>query len=192
MRPLLNCIAVLLLLTCFSSLQGQNMTEQQQQAYMNYMTPGPVHQWMAKGVGDWKVESKMWYDENAKEPILGTGNCTNTMILGGRYLQSKHTSEIMGMPFEGVATTGYDNGKKVFISSWIDSMGTGMYQLQGTLDEKTQTITMKGTAFDPVTGKDCTVREVQKFVDDKTMLLEYFINKGGKEYKLMELKFTRK
>ena len=50
MRPLLNSMAVLLLLVCTLSLQGQNMNEQQQKAYMNYMTPGSVHQWMAKGV----------------------------------------------------------------------------------------------------------------------------------------------
>jgi len=71
-------------------------------------------------------------------------------------------------------------------------MGTGMSQMEGTLDEKTQVITLKGTAFDPITGKDCTVREVQKFVDDNTMVMEYFVNKGGKEYKSMELKLTRK
>ena len=192
MRPLLNSMAVLLLLVCTLSLQAQNMSEQQQKAYMNYMTPSPVHQWMAKGVGDWKVETKMWWDENAKEPMLSTGNCTNSMILGGRYLQSRHTSEIMGMSFEGISTTAYDNGKKIFISSWIDNMGTGMSQMEGTLDEKTQVITLKGTAFDPITGKDCTVREVQKFVDDNTMVMEYFVNKGGKEYKSMELKLTRK
>jgi hypothetical protein len=192
MKPLMHCSAVLLLLASFSFVHAQNMTEQQQQAYMNYMTPGPVHQWMARGVGEWKVETKMWWDENSKEPTLATGTCNNSMILGGRYLQSKHTSDVMGMPFEGIATTGYDNGKKIFISSWIDNMGTGMYQMEGTLDEKTNTITMKGKAFDPVTGKDCTVREVQKFVDDNTMMMEYFVNKGGKEYKSMELKLTRK
>jgi hypothetical protein len=192
MRPLLNSIAVLLLLVCALSAQAQNMSEEQQKAYMNYMTPGTFHQWMAKGAGDWKVETKMWWDENAKEPMLATGTCTNSMILGGRYLQSKHISDFMGMPFEGIATTGYDNGKKIFVSSWIDNMGTGMYHMEGTLDEKTQTITLKGTAFDPMTGKDCTVREVQKFVDNNTMVMEYFVNKGSKEYKSMELKLTRK
>ena len=159
---------------------------------MNYMTPGPIHQWMAKGVGEWKVETKMWWDENSKEPLVTTGTCVNSMILGGRYLQSKHTSEIMGMQFEGIATTAFDNGKKIFISSWVDNMGTGMYKMEGTLDEKTNTVTMKGTAFDPITGKDCTMREVQKFIDDNNIFIEYFVNKGGKEYKSMELKLTRK
>jgi len=193
MKRITRCIALLAALASFSSLWAQNMTEQQQKAYMNYMTPGPVHQWMAKGVGEWKVETKMWWDENVKDPTLSTGTCTNTMIMGGRYLQSKHTSEVMGMPFEGVATTGYDNGKKMFVSTWVDNMGTGIIQMEGTHDEKNKTVTLSGKAFDPMTGKDCQVREVHKHIDDNTMVMEYYVTKGaGKEYKSMEIKLTRK
>ena len=193
MKPLTKCIALILVVVAYSNLQAQTMTEQQQKDYMNYMTPGPVHQWMAKGVGEWKVETKMWWDETTKEPMLSTGTCTNTMLLGGRYLQSKHTSDVMGMAFEGVATTGYDNGKKVFVSSWIDNMGTGLAYLEGTLDDATKTVTLKGKAFDPTTGKDCQVREIHKHIDDNTMVMEYYVTKaGGKEYKSMEIKLTRK
>jgi hypothetical protein len=192
MKKLLSCFAVLLILASYSCLQAQNRTEQQQKAYLESMTPGAVHQWMAKGVGDWKIETKVWRDENATTPTLGTGTCTNTMLLGGRYLQSKHTSNFMGKPFEGIATTAYDNTKKMFFSSWIDNTGTGMFISEGTLDEKTNTITLMGKAVDLSTGKDYVIREVHKHIDDNTMIVEYYVaREGKKEYKSMEFKFTR-
>jgi hypothetical protein len=100
----------------------------------------------------------------------------------------------MGMPFEGIATVGYDNAKKVFVSTWIDNMGTGLMKTSGPWDEATKTMTLTGTQTDPARGKDCHVREVFKVVDDNTQLMEMYgpDPMTGKEYKMMEIKFTRK
>lgn len=57
------------------------------------------------------------------------------MILGGRYQQSMHTGSFNGMPFEGISLVGYDNTKKVFMSSWADNMGTGSMYMEGTWDQ---------------------------------------------------------
>ena len=73
---------------------------------------------------------------------------------GGRYQQSTYTGNLGGMPFEGIGTLAYDNSRKVYVSSWIDNMGTGMMYLEGTYDEATKTLTMKGKAVDVTTGQD--------------------------------------
>ena len=52
---------------------------------------------------------------------------------------------------------------------------------------------LSGKATDPMTGKDCTVRETFKIIDDDTQLMEMFVTQPGqKEFKSMEIKFTRK
>ena len=46
--------------------QDEDMAAQQQ-AWMDYMTPGPMHEMMAKSVGDWSATIKYWMDPNLQE-----------------------------------------------------------------------------------------------------------------------------
>ncbi len=95
------------------------------------------------------------------------------------------------MPFEGISTLGYDNAKKVFMNTWVDNMGTGIMQMQGTWDAATKTINLAGTSVDPTTGKDMNVRETFTVVDNNTQMMNMYMTQNGKEYKSMEIKFTR-
>jgi hypothetical protein len=115
------------------------------------------------------------------------------MILGGRYQQSTHKGTFEGMPFEGMSIVGYDNAKKKFYSTWVDNMGTGIMYLEGTYDPATKTTTYTGKQVDPMTGQDMEIRETFTIVDDNThMLTMYMTAPGGKEFKTMEIRFTRK
>ncbi len=98
----------------------------------------------------------------------------------------------MGMPFEGISVTGYDNAKKIFVNSWIDNMGTGMMYLEGSWDDQNKSINFKGKTVDPVTGNDIPVREIIRFPDDNTQVMEMYMTANGTEFKGMEIKFTRK
>jgi hypothetical protein len=88
--------------------------------------------------------------------------------------------------------TGYDNAKKVFMSSWIDNRGTGIMNLEGNWDSVTNTLVLRGNTTDPLTGKDIPIREVLKFNDDNHQQLEMYFTENGKEFKGMEIKSTRK
>ena len=157
-----------------------------------YMTPGEVHAMLAKSNGEWNQEVTMWMDP-AAPPTKSKSTCTNTMILGGRYQQSVHKGNFNGMPFEGISTLAYDNAKKMFISTWIDNMGTGIMYLEGKYDPVTKSVTSTGKTVDPMTGKDMAVREVFTMVDDNTQTMTmYMTGDDGKEFKTMEIKFTRK
>lgn len=166
-------------------------TPEEQKAYMEYMTPGPTQQMMAKSAGTWTGTVTMWTPENAT-PSTSTMETTNTMILGGRYLQSTNKGTMMGQPFEGIGVTGYDNSKKVFVSSWVDNMGTGMIFMEGTWDAATNSMKLSGKNTDPVTGKDVPIREEMKFVDDNHQELVMYFTEKGKEFKGMEIKYVRK
>jgi hypothetical protein len=156
------------------------------------MTPGKEHAMLAKSNGTWTTEVTTWMDP-AKPPMTSKGTTVNKMILGGRYQESTNSGSMMGMPFEGKGTTGYDNAKKVFVSTWVDNMGTGIMTMEGPWDEASKSITMKGKSMDPMTMKEQDYKEIFKIIDDNTQMMEmYGPGPDGKENKMMEIKYTRK
>ena len=160
-------------------------------AWMAYMTPGDAQSMLAKSNGTWNAEVTMWMDPS-KPPTKSNATAENKMILGGRYQQSVNKGNMMGMAFEGISTVGFDNAKKVYQSSWVDNMGTGIMNLEGPWDDATKTINLKGKATDPSTGKDMEMRETFKVIDDNTQHMEMYCVQNGKEMKTMEIHFTRK
>jgi len=159
-------------------------------AWMDYMTPGKVHEMLAKSNGKWKTETTMWMAPNT-DPMKSEGTCENTMILGGRYQQSTFHGNMMNMPFEGISTLAYDNAKKKFISNWIDNMGTGMTTMEGTWDDASKSITFTGTEMDPSSGKDMPIRQVFKVIDDNNQIMDMYTNANGQDFKMLEVKLTR-
>lgn len=166
-------------------------SEDDMKNWQEYMSPGAMHQMLAKYDGDWKLEVMMWMAPDAP-PTKSEATGHNEMIMGGRYQLSKSTGNMSGMPFEGMSLLGYDNAKKMFISTWVDNFGTGVMTLEGSWDAGTKTITFKGKSVDPMTGKDQEVKETMQFIDDNTQKMEMFMVLGTTEFKTMEINFTRK
>lgn len=165
--------------------------EEAEKKWMEYMTPGEMHKWLSTQDGEWTSEVTMWMDP-AAPPVKSTATSYNKMILGGRYQESSFKGDMMGMPFEGRGIFGYDNAKKLFVSSWVDNMGTGIIYMEGGWDEKTKSINLKGKCIDPLTGKEMKMREVITFIDENTQKMEMFDYKDGKETKTMEIISRRK
>jgi hypothetical protein len=158
-------------------------------AWASYMTPGAPHQMLAKADGKWDAEISFYY--NPDSPSVNKVSCENKMILGGRYQQSTYKGNLDGMPFEGIGTVAYDNSRKIFVSSWVDNMGTGLMYLEGTYDEGAKIMTLKGKGVDVTTGKDISIRETFQFVDDNHQQMEMYEMKDDKETKTMSIKLTR-
>lgn len=188
MKKILQLVSVLVCFLFSQQLFAQSAEENQ--AWMNYMTPGEMHKMLANSNGDWKAKITFWMDENAPSQSY-EATCTNTMILGGRYQQSSFKGEMMGMPFEGIGITAYDNARKVFMMNWIDNMGTGMLYGEGKYNNGKKQIEFKGLSTDPATGDILDYREVFTFVSEKKETLEMYITVKGKELKTMEIVLTR-
>ena len=156
-------------------------------------TPGQQHAMLAKSNGTWDAEMTMWMSEGAPGQVMKS-SCTNKMMYDGRYQQSNFKGDFGGMPFEGTSITGYDNAEKMYFSTWMDNMSTGMMSMKGTWDDATKSINFKGKMICPANGLECEMREVYKIVDDNTHIMEMYgpDMKTGKEYKNMEIKFTRR
>ncbi len=159
-----------------------------------YMTPGDVHKMMASWDGSWNGDVSMTMVPGAPEE-KSKSTAINKMVMGGRYQVSNHSGNMMGMPFEGMSITSYDNAKKVFTSIWIDNMGTGVMKMEGPWDEATKTMTLKGKMVEPGAGdgREVDVKETFKIVDNDHQVMEMFgIGPDGKEFKSMHIDYTRK
>ena len=159
--------------------------------WMTCMTPGEMQKMMASWDGTWSADITMW--EPGKPAAKTTGKTVNKMILGGRYQESVNTSTMMGMPFEGHGTLGYNNATKMFEDAWVDNMGTGVMNMKGPWDAATKTITLTGKGVDPGSMTEKEMRETLTVIDDKTQLMQMFgPGPDGKEMKMMEIKFSKK
>jgi hypothetical protein len=182
--------SAVLLFTNISFAQDQNQ-EEAQKIWMEYMTPGRAHELLASHAGEWKSVTTYWMDPSAP-PQTMEGTTKNEMIMGGRYLKSTHSGEMMGMPFEGMSLEGYDNAKKEFTSVWIDNFGTGTSISTGKYDKETNSIIYKGTVYEPMQGKDVTIKQVVKYIDKDHHTIEMYTVDGEQETKTMQIAFTRK
>jgi hypothetical protein len=153
---------------------------------------GPEHEKLKKMVGEWDTEMKCWMAPDA-EPMASPGHATFRLILDGRYVEQKYTCDWMGEKFEGLGIDGYDRIKNKYVSLWLDNQSTGMLICEGTADASGKVVTYFGKMDDPIAGvKDKTVRSVARTIDDnKTVFEMYDTAPDGKEFKTMEITYTR-
>ncbi|NSL86142.1 DUF1579 domain-containing protein [Chitinophaga sp. Mgbs1] len=184
---LLSVALCLFVATAFAQQDSAAM----QKACMEYATPGPEHQLLGKGAGNWSTDLSFWPSPGSPAQHAA-GNCTTKMILGDRYQESRFSGDMMGMPFEGIGTTAFDNARKLYISTWIDNMGTGLSVMEGKWDPAAKALILHGKMVDPATHQEMKVREVIRWQDDNHHTMEMYRMVNGKEIKDMEIKFTRK
>lgn len=168
---------------------GMPAMSEMERAMMEAGTPGEQHAWIAKGVGTWDCTLKAMMPDQPVQEMKGT--MTTEMILGGRYSRSMFKCDFMGMPFEGIATLGYNNTSGKFESSWMDNMGTATTFMSGSVDKDGKVMTLTGECIDPMTKKPCTMRQVTTMRSDNEIFEEFYKTIDGKEAKGMEITYKR-
>ena len=163
------------------------------QAMMTAGALGEPHKMLAKSNGTWTADVTYWEGMGAPA-TKASGTQVTTSILEGHFQQSKFSGNMMGMPFEGISTIGYDNTTKQYVSTWIENMSTNMMIMTGAWDNATNSLNLTGKQKNPANGLECTMRETYKIVDDNSHVMEMYgpDPKTGKEYKMMEIKYARK
>jgi hypothetical protein len=176
--------------------QGEKkMTPEQQammDAWMKAATPGDAHKMLEPLTGSWTVTSTSWQTPGGP-PEKGSGTSESSWILGGRFVREDFTGKFGGMDFQGLGYTGYDNFKKKYVGTWMDSMGTMIMVMTGSADPSGKVFALTSTIDDVMTGKPMKVRMVTRVVDENKHVMEMFgPDKSGKEFKMMEIVYTRK
>jgi hypothetical protein len=171
--------------------QGQPGDAEMEAAWMAAMTPGEHHQKLAPMIGEWDAAARFWMDPEG-QPMEGTGTAKMQWVLGNRYVRQDFNGTFMGMPFEGIGHTGYDNVKKKYVGTWMDSMSTSIMYEEGEYDAGSGLITMRSTYLDPM-GREIKGRSTVKLDGADTMVFTMYSTEPGKpEFKAGEITYTRK
>ncbi len=187
----LICIALACPALAQKDQPGQPSQDEMMKAYQAAATPGPQHAMLAKSAGSWTCTVKSWMDP-AGEPMVSEGTEEAEMIYGGRYLQSHFKGSMMGQPFEGMGLMGYDNVKKKYVGTWLDTMSTGIMPYEGDYDPQKKEIVCHGEFADAGTGQMQTCRLVSRFVNDNQHVFEMWgPDPSGKDVKWMEITYNR-
>lgn len=153
-------------------------------------TPGEAHKKLEAMVGTFDTKVKTWMDPS-KPPEESTGTSENTWVLGNRYVQMKYEGTFMGQPFSGIGYEGYDNVQKKYVGTWMDSASTGMMTSTGTMAGNV--MKTSATVPDPMTGKMSKITSKVTVADNDHHTMEMWgPAPNGKNYKMMEIEYTRK
>ncbi len=197
-RTSLAAVAVIALATLADAQQGQKKPEMtpaqkaEMEAYMKAGAPGAPHQALASTAGTYDLRIKSWHEPGGpamEEP----GTATRSMALDGRVLVEQVKSSMMGMPYTGHGMMGFDNVTGKYWSTWNDSMSTGIMVTEGTCDAQGKTCTFTGSWNDPIKKGPVKARMTTRWTSPTTEVFEmYGPGKDGKEFKMMEIVYTKK
>jgi uncharacterized protein DUF1579 len=168
------------------------MSAAEMEAMQKAATPGEPQKRLGRLVGDWTFTNTMWMAPG-QPPATSTGTMHGVALMGGRYVEHTWKGDMMGMPFEGRGTDGYDNVGKQYVSSWLDNMSTGIMYSTGSCDAAGKVCNYSGEMWDPMSGKKITSRSTITWMDDNTFKNEmYGPGPDGKDMKWMEIVAKRK
>lgn len=159
-----------------------------EQAEFSMPTPTVEHEKLAEHAGTWKVACK-FYMEPGKPPMEQEATETVEMV-GPFWTVSKHEASMMGMPFVGRATLGYEPHAERFVSTWVDSMSPALFLLTG--HRNGDTIELKGEAWSCMTGSVLMHRTTERHLSKNERIFEMFCTMpDGNEIKLMTNHYRR-
>jgi hypothetical protein len=162
-----------------------------QSAYEPRSGPGAGQKFLERFVGDWQVEKT--FHPRAGEPARATGGCRQTMIHGGRFLQSEFTFTQGGATTTGLGLIGFEPATGKFTSVWTDSRAVRMSLRQSSEKFNGEEIVLLGRSLEPG-GEGRTSRTVTRLEDEgrKIVHRQFTAGADGKERLVMELVMTRK
>ena len=154
--------------------------------------PSPAvkqHKQIQRGVGSWEGTITM-HMPDMPEPM--TLPCTEVVrSVGDLWTLSRFEMDMMGTPFTGSSTFGYDKHKQKYVGTWIDSMSTGVTLMEGDLDKERKVIVMHYDQRDEASGATRKMRS-ETAHDGDSMNIKFFEVADGGDRLQMEIAMTRK
>jgi hypothetical protein len=190
-------VAIGLTLSLAGGASGQERPTAEQVARMRAMSAaGAEHEVLAKMAGRWDQETRYW-SQPGGEPVVTRGTAENRMILGGRFLESRSQSDLMGMAFESLTLLGYDRRHGRYTLQQLDNSGTYYVTAAGHRAADTGVITLAGVDEDPLAGHTQRYEFRYRMESEDRWVVELFFfdamhTRGQGPFKLLEITSTRR
>jgi len=150
--------------------------------------PGAGQKFLEKFVGDWEVTKT--FNPRTGDPATAKGTCRQTMVHGGRFLQSEFTFDGPAGKTTGTGTIGFDADAGLFTSVWVDSRSTRMSLRRSKEKFDGTEIVLYSRSLDEKEGRQS--RTVTRLEDGgrKIVHRQFSPTPDGKERLVMELVMT--
>ncbi len=155
--------------------------------------PGAGQKFLEKFVGDWDVVKT--FHLRAGEPTKSMGECKQTMVQDGRFLQSEFTFTTDAGKTTGTGLIGFEPDSGKFTSVWIDSRQTRMSFRQSDEKFDGQKIVLVGKALGEGPKEGGRKSQTTTTLEDdgkKIVHRQVSIEADGTERLVMQLVMTRK
>ncbi len=172
MRSLLLTSLIMTLLCCQEKAFGQEVPAMPKSTQ--------EYEWLHKFIGQWTTKSKATMGSD-QPPMQCSGTLTSRR-LGGFWVLNEMKGEWAGDPMTGVQTLGYDEGKKKYVGTWVDSATAFMWQYQGSVDSTGNVLTLDadGPNFTG-DGKLTKFQDIYEFKSaDEILMTSRMISTDGK------------
>ena len=193
-RLVVAAIAVIMIAFAFPPVAhpGQKRDEKKDpfQSFEPKSKPGEGQKFLASFVGNWSVVKT--FHPRKGEPVRVVGECKQTMIHSGRFLQSEFTFKAEAGPTTGLGLIGYEPETGLFTSIWTDSRQTRMSARQSEDKFDGERIVLFSKEFGGKDGRRS--KTITRLEDEgrKIVHRQYSIEKGIPDRLVMELVLTRK
>ncbi len=159
-------------------------------AWMKLAQPGAHHEHLAPFIGTWKGKVTMWMEPD-QPPMVEESAADVTWLMGGRFLHWKLTGNFGGMPYEGMAIEGYNNGEGRYESVWLDNFGTLLLVFDGSCSDDGKRRKMSTKFADVVAGGMVDYRTEYRWIDSDHFTYTAFMDKGDGEFQNMLIEYQR-
>ncbi|MCC7387285.1 MAG: DUF1579 family protein [Phycisphaerales bacterium] len=134
-------------------------------------------------VGRFGAEVTMWMGPG--DPMVSTGTMTNTLELGGRFLQQVYKGDPNNGPFpnfEGRGFWGYNTVSNRYEGFWIDNACTFFQIEHGQVDKAGRIWEMHSEIVNPSTGGSMRKKSVITLHASASHEMEMFFDTGSGEW----------
>jgi hypothetical protein len=154
--------------------------------------PAKDHEWLKQLVGEWDVQWKMYMQPD--QPPAESAGSDSVRAIGEHWIVAETRTTMMGAPYRGILSLGYNPQKKQFNGTWIDSFGGQLWVYKGTLNDAGDTLTLEteGPSLQ-VPDKTARYREIIQFTSkDSRTFTSSFEGEDGKWVRILTIEYRRK
>jgi hypothetical protein len=163
-----------------------------QSSYEPRSAPGAGQKFLEKFGGDWQVVKT--FHPRSGDPVRVKGQCRQTMIHGGRFLESEFVFHGPGGKTTGLGLVGFEADSGAFTSVWTDSRSTRLSLRRSRDRFNGKEIVLYSQSLQGGGKESRRSRTLTRLEDAgrKIVHRQYTSGPGGKERLVMELVMTRK